>query len=155
MFLVFRFSNFSFLPSKMILKIEKWPKMDLFAQKWCWEAQLWLKTNYGSLLKKCWKWNFDVGPIFLAQNSRFWPKMAIFGQFLDGFLFIKWPKSKINNIPPTESLQIVSTRILFEEFCVFCFLAILLTKNRPQIARKWTIKFRDPNIMNLVVLGRT
>ena len=26
-------------------------KLDLLLQKWCWEAQLWLKTNYGSFLK--------------------------------------------------------------------------------------------------------
>ena len=96
-------------------------------QKWCWEAQLWLEINYGSFLTKCRKQNFNLGPIFhfLAQNSRFWPKMAILGQFLGRFSFIKWSKRKINKIPLTESWQILFVRILSEEFCLFCFLTIL------------------------------
>ena len=74
-------------------------------QNRCWEAQFWLETNYGSFLTNCRKQNLDLGPIFhfLAQNSRFWPKMAIFGQFFGSFWFIKWSKIKINKIPLTES----------------------------------------------------
>ena len=50
-------------------------------QKWCWKAQIWLETNYGTFLRISRKQNFDLGPIFhfLGQNMHFWAKLAIFG----------------------------------------------------------------------------
>ena len=39
-------------------------------QKWCWKAQIWLETNYGTFLRISRKRNFDLGPIFLFSGPK-------------------------------------------------------------------------------------
>ena len=123
-------------------------------QKWCWEAQLWLEINYGSFLTKCRKQNFDLGPNFhfLAQNSRFWPKLAIFAIFWSFFIY---------KIVKKQNKQNSSDRILTNNICQDSVRGILFIlrfdhfinekrpKNCPQMAifgqkrlfwdRKWKI----------------
>ena len=94
----------AFLLKHMISwKFDQKQKIAKAFTKSCWWAKNCLETNFGSLLRNCRKQNFDFFH-FIAQNSRFWAKMVIFGHFLGRFVPIKSPKSKQIKIPLTKSL---------------------------------------------------
>ena len=103
-------------------------------------------------------WNFDLGPIFhfLAQNGRFWPKMAIFGQIFGRFFVHKMVKKQNKQNSSYRILVGIickdSTSNIFLEVTHSWFLAIIGLPNTILVKVDPILKFW-PNFHQIAIFA--